>query len=326
MAIEYVIEEDVKITSEGSYSLPSKLFSGYVWLINDDTLSIEMKWSDAVEIKSDTGKTKIKGIPAEEFPLIPSVKEDLSLSLTGKVLRNSIEKTLFSSAEWNIRPTLAGIYVHIHDSQAAFASTDSFRLSEYTTLLESPSSTPFDQIIPSKTCFEIKSILSDEEHVRIVSWENQIAFFFGNVKMYSRLLNGNFPDYKNFFPSGYATKWVMNRNDLMSALKRINLISKENNYAIKMSLSSDTGILLETSETQIGEGEVRLTGSVDGEDAVIGLNSTYFLEALGAIETTHISLQFESPLAPLLLLPVPDEGSKKPLPGEFRHVIMPLKI
>lgn len=112
----------------------------------------------------------------------------------------------------------------------------------------------------------------------------------------------------------------------MQALRKINLISKENNYSIKMSFSAESGILLETSETQIGEGEVRLVGSVEGEDAVIGINSTYFLEALGVIETTHISLQFESPLAPILLLPVPDEGSEKKLLGEFRHIIMPLKI
>jgi DNA polymerase III sliding clamp (beta) subunit (PCNA family) len=93
-----------------------------------------------------------------------------------------------------------------------------------------------------------------------------------------------------------------------------------------MSFSAENGILLETSETQIWEGEVQLVGSVEWEDAIIGINSTYFLEALWVIETTHISLQFENPLAPILLLPVPDEGAKKALPGQFKHIIMPLKI
>jgi len=272
-----------------------------------------MNRADSIEIKTESGKTKIKGIAAEEFPVIPSIKEELSLSLKGEVVRRSIEKTLFSSAEGNIRPTLAGIFVNISGNEATFASTDSFRLSEYKTVLSSQSNANFSQIIPSKTCFEIKSIISDDEDVKIVSGENQIAFFFGNVKLYSRLLNGKFPDYSNFFPSGYATKGTINRADLMGALKKINLISRENNYSIKMSFSSESGILLETSETQIGEGEVHLVGSVEGEDAIIGINSTYFLEALGAIETTHVSLQFESPLAPILLLPVKDEGAKKEL-------------
>ncbi len=93
-----------------------------------------------------------------------------------------------------------------------------------------------------------------------------------------------------------------------------------------MSFSSESGILLETSETQLWEEEERLVGSVEWEDAIIGINSVYFLEALGAIETTHVSLQFENSLAPVLILPVQDQWSKKTPPGQFRHIIMPLKI
>lgn len=326
MAIEYLIDEDVKVITEGSFSVPSKLFWSYMSLVNDDVVSIELSKSDSLEIKTASGKTKIKGIAAEDFPVIPGVKEELSLTVSGEVVRRSIEKTLFSSAEGNIRPTLAGLFVHISGSEAIFASTDSFRLSEYKTLLQRPANVNFSQIIPSKTCFEIKNILSDEEEVKIISGENQIAFFFGKVKLYSRLLNGKFPDYTNFFPNSYNTKGIINRTDLIQALRKINLISRENNYSIKMSFSGEMGILLETSETQIGEGEVQLVGNVEGEDAVIGINSTYFLEALGAIETTHISIQFESPLAPVLLLPLLDEGAKKALAGNFRHIIMPLKI
>lgn len=326
MAIEYILEDDVKVVSEGAFSVPSKLFGSYIGLLQDDNVSIELKGSDVLEIKTESGKTKVKWISADDFPVIPGVKQELSLSLKWRVVRQSIEKTLFSSAEGNIRPTLAGLFVNISWNETTFASTDSFRLSEYKTVLETPNEVSFSQIIPSKTCHEIKSIISDDDDVKIISGENQIAFFFGNVKMYSRLLNGKFPDYSNFFPSNYATKWVINRVDLMGALKKINLISRENNYSIKMSFSAESGILLETSETQIGEGELPLPGAVEWEDAIIGINSTYFLEALGAIETTHISLQFESPLAPILLLPVLDEWAKKALPGEFRHIIMPLKI
>jgi DNA polymerase-3 subunit beta len=326
MAIEYVLEDDVKVMSEGAFSVPSKLFGSYIGLLQDDIVSIELKWSDALEIKTESGKTKVKGISADDFPVIPGVKQELSLSLKGKVVRQSIEKTLFSSAEGNIRPTLAGLFVNISGNETTFASTDSFRLSEYKTILDTPNEVSFSQIIPSKTCHEIKSIISDDDDVKIISGENQIAFFFGNVKMYSRLLNGKFPDYSNFFPSNYTTKGVINRVDLMGALKKINLISRENNYSIKMSFSAESGILLETSETQIGEGELPLPGAVEWEDAIIGINSTYFLEALGVIDTTHISLQFESPLAPILLLPVLDEWANKALPGQFRHIIMPLKI
>jgi len=93
-----------------------------------------------------------------------------------------------------------------------------------------------------------------------------------------------------------------------------------------MSFSSETGVLLETSETQIGEGEVRLEANIDGEDSIIGINSTYFLEVLGVIESTHITLSFENPLAPVLITPLEEDEKKKKDETSFKHIIMPLKI
>jgi DNA polymerase-3 subunit beta len=97
----------------------------------------------------------------------------------------------------------------------------------------------FSQIVPSKTASEIKSILKDDDEVKIISGDSQIAFFFGNTKFFSRLLNGKFPDYSTFFPTNYSTKADINKSDLIQALKKINLVSKENNYSIKMSFSSE---------------------------------------------------------------------------------------
>lgn len=326
MAIEVVLKGDINIHSEGSFCVPAKLFSSYVWLVDDDEIEIELLGNDNVQIKTPTGKTKIKGRNADEFPIIPRIKEDISIKIHGGILKKAIEKTLFSSAEGNIRPTLAWIFVNIKESVACFASTDSFRLSEYKTDLWKTIESPFAHIIPSKTAFEIKWILKDDEEINIVSWENQIGFFFWDVKIYSRLLNGKFPDYdgenSKFFPTKYATKAEINRFDLIQWLKKINLISRENNYSIKMSFSSENGILIETSETQIWEGEIRINANIDGENNIIGINSTYFLEVLGVIETSHISISFESPLSPVLITPLDEKKTS----AQFRHIIMPLKI
>jgi DNA polymerase-3 subunit beta len=263
MAIEYVISEDINIAQEGAFCIPSKLFSNYIALITDDELSIELLSDASIRLETTSGKLKIKGFEADEFPLIPAIKEEVSLTLSGEVVRKSIEKTLFSSAEGNIRPTLAGISVNITKIDTTFASTDSFRLSEFKTTLDAALEHSFYGIIPNKTASQIRSILSDNDSVKIVSGESQIAFISGNTKIYSRLLNGKFPDYKTFFPNSYSTKAEINRIDLMGALKKINLISRENNYSIKMSISSENGVLLETSETQIGESDVSLVSAVE---------------------------------------------------------------
>jgi DNA polymerase-3 subunit beta len=99
MAIEYVINEDINIEKEGAFCIPSKLFSNYIALITDDDMHIELLSDQSIQLNTTSGKLKIKGIEASEFPLIPAIKEEVSLTLPGTVVRKSIEKTLFSSAE-----------------------------------------------------------------------------------------------------------------------------------------------------------------------------------------------------------------------------------
>lgn len=324
MAIEKVINEWISIDVEWAFCVPSRIFTNYVWLITDDKIDIELLKDNSIEIKTNSSDIKIKWNDAWDFPLIPTVKESISFNINSNILTKSIEKTLFSSAEWNIRPTLAWIYVSVEWPKAKFASTDSFRLSEYKVDLEENLSQEFAQIIPSKTASQIRSILESNTNVKIVAWENQIVFLFENIKVYSRLLNWKFPEYEWFFPNLFNTKAVINRVDLIQALKKINLISKENNYSIKMSFSLDGNILLETSETQIWEWKIFVTWSVEWEETIIWLNSVYFLEALGVIESTHIWVSFESPLSPIMITPIDDEWSKKT--DNFKHIIMPLKI
>jgi len=323
-AIEYTLKEDVEVLSEWSYCLPSKLFTSYISLVLDDEVEVELI-RDSVEIRSNSWRFKIKWIESEEFPLIPTIKEEVSLKMNSKVLIKAIWKSLFSAAEWNIRPTLAWILVNIKWSEAIFASTDSFRLSEYKTVLKVDNMASFYGIIPSKTAGEIRSILKSEDEVKIVSGNSQIAFFFENTKFYSRLLNGKFPDYTSFFPKSYSTKAEINRADLIQALKKINLVSRENNYSIKMSFSSENGIVLETNETQIWEWETKLVWAIEGEDNIIWINSVYFLEVLWVIDSTHISISFESALAPILITPLTDP-EKENNSSKFTHIIMPLKI
>jgi len=326
MAIEYVLSEDLVIESEWAFCVPSKLFTNYIALITDDEVHIELVWNDSLKIETSSWKLKIKGTDANDFPLIPSIKEEISLNIKWNIIRKSIDKTLFSSAEGNIRPTLAWIAVNIKWEEATFASTDSFRLSEYKAILESAVNNPFYGIIPSKTASQIKSILSDNDDIKMVSWENQIAFLSWNAKIYSRLLNGKFPDYSSFFPTSFSTKAEINRVDLMGALKKINLVSRENNYSIKMSIGAETWILLETSETQIWEGNVTLVWAIEWEDNIVWVNSTYFLEVLGVIETSHVSISFENPLSPIMICPITDPEKEKNNNSSFKHIIMPLKI
>ena len=325
LAIEYFIE-DVNVEKTGSFCLPSKLISNYIYLVNDDEIKLELLNDNSVKISNWSSVIKVKWIEASEFPLIPNVKEEVSLIIPAKIIKKSIDKTLFSSAEGNIRPTLAGIYVNIENNEIVFASTDTYRLSEYKTVINWEIKNNFSQIIPSKTCNQIRSILSESDDVKIVSGDNQIAFFTENINIYSRLLNGKFPEYLPFFPSTYTIKAEINRTDLIQALRKVNLISKEKDYYIKMSLSTSRWIELETTETQIWEWDVTLVWAVEWVDNAVWINSNFLLEVLSVIETTHVSISFETPRSAITIFPIDDPENKSEKNEFFRHILMPLRI
>ena len=166
-----------------------------------------------------------------------------------------------------------------------------------------------------------------KQKIKTASWDSQIAFFAENINIYSRLLNWKFPEYLPFFPSSYTIKAEINRTDLIQALRKINLISKEKDYYIKMSLSTSRGIELETTETQIWEWDVTLVWVVEWEDNAVWINSNFLLEVLSVIETTHISISFENPRSAITISPIEDPEDNKNNKNEFfRHILMPLRI
>lgn len=322
MAIEYVIDRGVDIAAEGSFTVSSKFISSFVSLVQDDRIDIELLAGGSLQFTTPSSETKVKGLEASKFPLIPAFKADRPFRIDSALLKKAIDRTIFSTAEGNIRPTLAGIYLTLRNDTLVFASTDSYRLSEF--VLEYPGSNmdPISIIIPAKTAMELSRILPENAPVEIFLSDNQILVVFGNIKLFSRLLNGHFPDYRNFFPKGYSTKGVVLRSDLIMALKRVNLITKENNYNTRIAFHSDSGLELSTGDTEIGAGVVRVPASVEGEDSMIGLNSVYLLEALGVIREDYVSLDFETNLSPIMIKGVPETDGK----STYRHIIMPLKI
>jgi len=324
MAIEYVIMHDFKIDIEWSVCVPSKIFANYIGFLRDDDLLIELLSNNTIEIKSESSDTKIKWNSHSDFPLIPTIRENKTFNLNSKILKKAIEKTIFSAAEWSIRPTLAWIYCNISWKELSFATTDSFRLTEYKIDLNEEIIDNYTMIIPSKTAYELKSILEENIDIKIVVSDNQIVFSFNEVRFYSRLLNGQFPNYTWFFPTWYITKTIINKQDLINSLKKINLLSKENNYSIKITFSAWKSILVESSQTEIWEAKAYVVAVNEWEESVVWLNWEYLLQVLWVIETTHISISFESSLSPILITPVDDNEKEKNI--SYRHIIMPLKI
>lgn len=321
MAIEYVIEEWIEIYSTGKFTLSSKFLSSYIALVQDTEVIFELEWSTNATLSTTSGKTKLKWIDAEKFPSIPSLPDVEPITLPANDFRGAIEKTNFSTADGSVRPMLAWIYMHSTEEKLIFASTDSFRLSDYQIYSENlHNHSPI--IIPKKTAIELwRLITEDIEFIKIFAHEAQMFIHIGVIRLTSRLLSGRFPDYQAFFPKEYQTRTTILRTDFINAIKQVNLVSRENNYNTRIRSLEEWKIEIFTGDTEIGASTRTLSATVEWQPDTIGINSEYLLAVLNVIRDDYVSFEYKNPLSPIVIHGVADDNKK-----QYRHLIMPLKI
>lgn len=323
MAIEYIIEEKVDIEVEGKFTISSKFLTSYIALIQDTEIQVELDSGGSFIFRTKSSETKFKWVNADKFPVIPVFHTKEPLSIEGKDLRVAIEKTIFSTAEGSIRPMLAGIYLRNQADVLVFASTDSFRLSEFRVRYPSSAVGNMAIIIPAKTAIELSRIITDDtKEVSLYMYENQLLITANNIRLSSRLLSWKFPEYEAFFPTEYNTKSVVLRNELVNALKQTNLVARENNYNTRVRSNLEWTIEISTGDTEVWKSQITLSASVEWQADIVWLNAQYLLQALSVMKEDYISMEYKSALSPIVIKWVPAESGKY----GYRHLIMPLKI
>ncbi len=324
MAIEYIIEDAVDVEVEGRFTISSKFLTSYIALVQDKEITVELEKWGSLKFTTESSDTKFKWASAEKFPVIPNLVPNNPLKIQSKDLKSAIEKTLFSTADGAVRPVLAGIYLKAAEDKLIFASTDSFRLSEFAIKVKAEGTHP-SVIIPKKTAAELARLVSDDEEkmpIDLYFHENQLLATRGNVRLSSRLLSGKFPDYEGFFPTTYATKTVTLRSDLVTSLRQGNLVARENNYNTRIRSKHDGNVEISTGDTEIGASLISIKWTVEWQEDIIGVNAQYLLEVVNIMKEDYISFEYKSPLSPIIITGFPKDDEKY----SYRHLIMPLKI
>jgi DNA polymerase-3 subunit beta len=322
MAIEYLIEKDVEVEVEGKFTLSSKFLTSYIALVQDKEITVELEKWGSVSLKTKSSQTKFKWLEPDKFPSIPTIPTLTPLIISASDIKAAIEKTLFSTANSTVRPTLAGIYMRTRDDTLCFASTDSFRLSEFRISTEAKSNQPAI-IIPERAAAELSRLINeDTKLIEIFTYESQLLVVLGSIRLTSRLLSGKFPDYEAFFPSEWKSKSTILRSEFVNALKQANLVARQNNYNTKIRSKHEGSIEIYTGDTEIGASSISIAGSVEWQEDIIGVNSEYLLQVLSVIREDYVSFEYKNPLSPIVIKWVPAENGKQ----AYRHLIMPLKV
>jgi len=318
IAISCSIDADIK--SEGAITVPAKLITSYISLLNDERVDLNLVNGVNLNIKSSSSNTIIKCISAEEFPLIPKLEKDKYLEVNIDGFHKAINETVFAASVNTSRPVLSGVLLSLEGEILKMVATDSYRLAEKKIPLMGGTLEDLECIVPARTMMELGKIVSkaDEKAVRMDISKNQILFTVGGVELISRLIEGKFPDYRKIIPVEEKTRFEVMVEDLALVLKRVSLFARENNNSVSLVVNEDGKLIVASEETKVGEEKAEVFVKTNGVENSISLNAQYLLDVLNFISDEKIDIIINDKESPALVRPVKSEG--------YIYIIMPLKV
>jgi DNA polymerase-3 subunit beta len=316
------LETDVaaEIAEEGTVLLPGRLLAEVARSLGDDTVSIESREAERdVEIRSGSSSFHLRTLPAEDFPRLPAAAEDQpGLKLPAAALEASIELVARAASRDDMRPVLTGVFVTGSGSELTMVATDSYRLAVKRTELESELGGELEANIPARALRELSRILSQEGAEEATIWllDNQAVFSAGGVTVTTRLIDGQFPNFRQLLPESYDHDVRLPRPEFLEVTRRVSQLAQRN---APLRLSFRSGELEVAAETpDVGDASETMPAAFEGEDLEIGFNPEFLKEGIESVEGDEVLLRLISPLRPGLLQPVENE--------DFRYLVMPIRL
>ncbi len=306
----------VKVTEPGVVVVPAQVTSSFVSSLSKDRNITFSTKGEVLEIKTSSTKTNIKTLAHEEFPLIPEVGEDNSFSLPVRDFVFGIRSVIYAAAIGSIKPELSSIAV-IHEGEyLVFAATDSFRLAEKKIRIKKMPH--FKQIlIPQKNALEIIKIFDrGEEELTLSITEHQIALRSENIYLTSRIIDGQFPNYRQIIPKETTSTATILKQDLINSLKTSLIFSDSfNQLTLKLS-PKDKTFEIESKNSNVGESVHKVDAVLEGDDISININHRYFTDCFQSLTTDSLAIKFAGLAKPILVQGVGDTS--------FLYIVMPM--
>lgn len=315
ITIEKTIPSDVKI--EGEVVVPGKFFSEFVKKLSNEQIELSLTDKKLLKIKYTDSEGFLQCLNEQEFPTIKTLENPEKIVILQKDLRDLINKTIFSVALDDARPILKGCLFEIANGEITSVALDGFRLA----LVHKPVKTTtadFSFIVPARCLSEISKLLEDnDEEIEIFAQKNFLMVDLNSTKVVTRLLDGDFINYRQVIPQSTTSTISINKKQLEDGLERASLLARmDKNNLVKFEVKDK--LLTLTSQSDIGNVTENITINLEGKDLSIAFNARYVSECLKNIEDDFIKINFTSPIAPCTIT-----GSNG---NEFLYLILPVRI
>ena len=281
----------------------------------DKSVSLELVGNELI-VSVLGSKASVKTFPSEDFPAIPKISEGKSFFIESREFVHGVTSVWYSSSVSSIKPELSSVYIYPDEESLVFVATDSFRLAEKK-IKTKKAKDAVAMLIPFKNIAEVAKILGEiNGEVEIFANKNQVSFIAQGIHITSRVVDGNFPDYKQIIPKEFTSSVTVLKQDFSQALKLTGIFSDSFNQVIFSVSKPNKSLEVKTKNNDIGEGLQSIKGLVEGLDLVINFNHKYIYDCLQSIDGESILLQFGGQGKPLVVSP--DRN------GGFTYLVMPM--
>jgi len=303
------------IKQPGSFTVPARLMSDFITSLPASNVTLELQGS-ILHVSSGGYSSKINGMQADEFPALPEITSVYECALAAKEFKRSIQQVVVVASHDDTRPVLTGVYWHTHEGGLYIAGTDGYRLAEKK-LIAKAADQDISAIIPATALQEVVRVMTDDiENVNVLLDDNQVRFGIGDIEITSKLIDGNFPDYRQLIPSESEISVKLAKDDFARITKVASLFARESGGGVTIAADSDTGkVSIHSIASQLGENTSEAEAEISG-DGKVTLNSRYLIEALSCLDGSPVTFAFSGKLAPCVLSAKDAE--------DYKHIIMPL--
>jgi DNA polymerase-3 subunit beta len=311
---------EAEVIREGTVVLPARLTLDVVRSLPSAQVTLELRSAEQdVEIKAGNATFDIRTLRAEDFPPFPEPEPDSAVQLPADAFVQTATKVAGSASRDETRPVLTGILVSAADRELRMVATDSYRLSVKETTLETPLSSGFEVNVPARALQELARLVaagSSDEPLTVSVRANQVLFTLGKVILSSRLIDGQFPNYRQLLPDTFEHELRIAGGEFTDVVRRISLLAQKN---APLRLAFSEGELTVSAQTpDVGEARESLPLAFTGEPLEIGFNAEFLRAGLEAVEDSDLMLKLISPLRPGLIESADD--------SRFRYLIMPIRL
>ena len=314
-----------KVEDEGANTFPAKLFVDFVNSLPPGPVELSLNVrTKTVHIKSGPYEANIKGMDAEEFPIIPQIPDKPTTRMGQATLRRMIGEVAFVAATDDSRPVLTGVLTTLAGEMVTMAAADPYRLSVRHARLLDRVDPPIEVIIPAKSLFEVARILQDNDDktvdILVTPNKSQVIFHTDEADLVSRIIEGQFPNYRQVIPSSHATRVLAQREELLKATRLASYFARDaaNMLRFQVDPASDPPLVITANAAEVGDNTGRIDATVEGQPTTIAFNSRFVADALQSLVAPEIALELGGPLAPGVVKIVGDDS--------YLHVVMPLRI